>query len=56
MINRIAILPNHDSGGVPIEVKESEVFDFVSEEWSQVGADILVATQPISRVFHGFER
>jgi hypothetical protein len=39
--NRIAIsAPNHDSGGAANR-GQVRVFDFVSEEWSQVGADIL---------------
>jgi WD40 repeat protein len=39
--NRIAIsAPNHDSGGA-VNRGQVRVFDFVGEEWSQVGADIL---------------
>jgi hypothetical protein len=39
--NRIAIsAPNHDSGGAANR-GQVRVFDFVSGEWSQVGADIL---------------
>jgi hypothetical protein len=39
--NRIAIsAPNHDSDGATNR-GQVRVFDFVSEEWSQVGADIL---------------
>jgi hypothetical protein len=49
-MERIAIsAPNHDSGAA--NRGQVRVFDFVSEEWSQVELTFWVTTQPISKGF-----